>query len=164
MECPSLGMLVGIRFPLRQTSDDEEEHVQPPIALKCHLHTSQAAISMVSAVRGQWTAEPVTADGEVAACPAGSVVTGLFDQSGALQTVELLLCAPVADGVLVSDRCYNLPTEPSRKKEKRSAEREAPNQCYLEPGEAWAVVGLSISTDSAGSWVAALRCCRIDAV
>ena len=156
-------MLVGIRFPLRQT-DDEEEHVQPPTALKCHLHTSRAAISMVSAVRSQWTAEAVTADGGVTVCPAGSVITGLSDQSGALRTVELLLCAPLADGMLVSDRCYNLPTKPPGKKGDKNIQRQAANQCYLEQGRAWAVVGLSISTDSAGSWVAALRCCRIDAL
>ena len=163
-ECPSLGMLVGIGFPDPQATGDTDEHVQPPTFLKCNLHTSQPAFSMVSGLRDQWTAEPVTAVGEVTACPAGAVVTGLFDKSGTLQTVELLLCAPLADGMLVSDLCYNMPTKSGGQPDIKPIEPEFHNQCTLVSGEAWAVVGLIIDADESGTWIAALRCCRINTV
>ncbi|KAF0313350.1 hypothetical protein FJT64_016102 [Amphibalanus amphitrite] len=141
----------------------EEQHVEPPTGLKCNLHTDGAAVSLVSDARDRWTAAPVSAAGEVSVCPADTVVTGLFDTSGRLETVELLLCAPLVDGMLVSDRCYNLPTKPNSGWGTQTAEAEGSSQCHLVAGEAWAVVGLAINTDGTDTWVGALRCCRVDA-
>ena len=137
--------------------------MKPPSALKCNLHTGEPGISLVSPARDQWTAEPVGAAREVAACPPDAVVTGLYDTSGSLQTVELLLCAPLVDGRIVSDLCYDLPTGPDSMRGTPSTESEDTSQCRLVSGEAWAVVGLAIDTDGTSTWVAALRCCRIDA-
>ena len=122
----------------------------------------------MSPLRDQWTAEPVTSAGEVSTCPAGAVVTGLFDQSGTLETIELLLCAPLAGGARVSDHCYNLPTAAEnrdsyyRDSTSTPAETEGRSQCQLELDQAWAVVGISVNTDGSSYWVESLRCCRID--
>ena len=172
-ECPGLSMLVGLNFPSSRTrsrskrsTSEEEQHVEPPNALKCNVHTNEG-ISMVSALRDQRTAVPVTAVGEVTVCPARAVVTGLFDESGTLQTVELLLCAPLADDMVVSDLCYNLPTRSGGRDYSRGSttpETEGRSQCHLVTGEVWAVVGLAINTDGSSSWVETLRCCLIYAV